>query len=484
MTNFRRKTFEDSFLYNDPDHPEKTNNANKNIVNFILSAERIDKSNPSFYGICEEVKRMQRSSILYTVLMMENVELCIHNVEMPAAFKVFEAKDLKEGKNGPHKVFIDVTNLVTFKDGYFHCRQIDKLITRLFGALTFLLYRENPIKLLNNSNITISSTNCFVSMVDYIIDYLRIIGYAQNKPKIMYLAALYFQYSLLGKDIDTYAKNIAAKIAGLSTNDTRAFELYYDLKDFVSIKSFIELISGVFKLKGLTHEVFIHRWMESFGKGTMYATELFTAFSVVITDAYCGAYVNNQKQIERCCGKNMVNYADSLLKIGVEEFDNRAYMEASELDKTVARDRNTVALAEAFLKRKKMPEDIKFKKDDFANLATVKTKVEKMVAWYRASEQEHKISRKIKEIAYVAMGAMGSYNVSGKEDYANGVLEAILKAGKTYLNDKDKSILANEIRLSVDQISASIKTISVTDKEKAKRFSRSLVELRKCLKYV
>ena len=36
----------------------------------------------------------------------------------------------------------------------------------------------------------------------------------------------------------------------------------------------------------------------------------------MITDAYCGAYINNQKTIEKICGKNLITYSKAILSIG------------------------------------------------------------------------------------------------------------------------------------------------------------------------
>ena len=47
------------------------------------------------------------SSVLYTVLLLDNVQICINKSELPRAFKVFEAKDVLNGKKST--VFIDCT---------------------------------------------------------------------------------------------------------------------------------------------------------------------------------------------------------------------------------------------------------------------------------------------------------------------------------------------------------------------------------------
>ena len=480
MNNPKYKTYDDSALYN---YKGEANKINEKIVNFILTADRINKSHEAFQGVIDEEKRSQRSSVLHTILMMKDVELCIGKVEMSRAFKVFAAKDLRDGKEGKVKVFIDVTNLIVLKDGYFICKKIDVLITYLFGALAYLLYIKSPIKLLNNSNITISGTECFVAMVDYILDYLRIIGYSQSKAKIWYLAALYYQVNFLDKDIDTYTKNLAARIAGLNANDTRGFDLYYNKdRDFVSIFSFINLIVTTFKLKDLTPEVFINKWMYSYGTGTQYGMELFTSFAYVLIAAYCGSYIVGQKQIERCCGKSMVNFAESILKLGNDEFDRRGYMEASEAyyhyDKKI--DPATYYLRESILNRNKVPDNAKFKKEDFKSASATKERCKNLVEFYKSTHQEKKISKKLYLAAFGAMGAMGNYNERGILDaYEKGVLTAIVKAGKNYFEINDKRRLQNELQAGDIQISEMLKG-EWKDQDKRKRYAKSVIELRQC----
>lgn len=479
MNNPRYKTYDDSALYN---YKGESNKINGKLVDFILNADRINKHHESFSGIIEDEKRTQRSSILHTVMMMDKVELCIGKVELSRAFKVFAAKDMREGKNGKIKIFIDVTNLITYQDGYFVCKKIDVLITYLFGALAYLLYLDSPVKLLNNSNVTISGTECFVSMVDYILDYLRIIGYSQNKAKICYLAALYYQVNFLDKEIDTYTMNMAAKVAGLSTVDTRGFDLYYNKDtDFVSIFSFINLITTTFKLKDLTPEVFINKWMYSYGTGTQYGMELFTSFAYVLIAAYCGSYIVGQKQIERCCGKSMVNFAESILKLGTEEFDRRGYMEAAEFERYNHKvDKATHDLRESFLKRNKVPDDCKFTPADYGSKSKTKTKCDNIIKYYTSTNQEKKIGKVMYRVVYGAMGAQGQYNVNGdRSAYENGVIAITIKAGMKYMDQKQLNIIKAEIKNSCRALEDAIDKME--DKEKKKRFSEALVELRKCL---
>lgn len=480
MSNFTRKTYDNSYLFN-----QQSNLHHKVLIDFILKSDRIeDKRSDAFRGIVEEVKRMQNSSILHTVLMMDNVVLCMNEGKgLSRAFKVFEAKDVKEDRTP--KVFIDVTGLITYKDGYYYCKKIDWLITYLFNALGYLLYSKSTMKLTSNSNITIAGTECFIALFNYIPDYLRIIGYSQNKEKILYLAGLYFLYNIMGKELDTYSKNIAAKAAGIATTDTRAFELYYNVeKDFRDIRSFIELVSTTFKLKGLTVETFIHRWTYSFGEGTYYATELLPSFLTMMSSAFCGSYIVNQKQIERCCGASMVKLCNSVLQLGVSEFDNRGYMEASEFDNTIARDRNTALLRESLLKRNNVPQNIKITNEDCKDKSKVEKKINEMIDFYKSSAQENKISGAIKEASFITINALESSVNNSENNYDYGCIESVLKSAKGYINDKDKSCIKEKINKSIEINDYGREENRETDKEKAKNYSTAVVELRKSLGYI
>ena len=474
---YTRKTFDNSYLFQ-----KELDTHHKVLTEFIIKADRIeDKKSELFRGIVEDVKRVQNSSILYTVLMMDNVVLCYNKTNgLSRAFKVFEAKDIRY--NHEPKVFIDVTGLITFKDGYFYCKRIDWLVTYLFNALVYLLYSKSTVKLIGNSDVSISGTECFVSTLNYIIDYLGIIGYRQNKEKISYLAGLYFQYNMMGKDLDMHAKNIAARTAGISTSDTRAFELYYDVeKDFVNIDTFINLISNTFKLKGLTTEVFIHKWIYQFGTGTQFASELLTSFFVLMTSAYSGAYVVNQKQIERCCGSSLVKLCNALLRLGASEFDNRGSMTESEFDSTVARDKNTQMLKEAFGRRGKIPSDAKLTKEDLASKERVKQVTEKLIAFYKDTNQENKISSKLRVNYYAAIGALVDHVNTGSEVYGTGVLEVIAKVGKQYLNGKDIRLMIADTEANIGAWNGVMEKTRSTDKEKAKRIGYGISESRKAI---
>lgn len=322
-----KRSYADSYVFSKfPDYE-------KNIMDFIMSSERIEKESERFSHISEDVKRRQVTAVLHRVMMDDDVVFCIHRKGMPAAFKVFMARDVKTDR--APKVFIDVTDIVKMKDGFYECTKIDVLCTYLLSAMTDLSYEREPEKLISSSILITSSTSCFVSLFTYILDYLRVNGFAENKIKIGYLAAMYYQVRILGKERDQTSKNIAIKIAGGQNKDITAYEFYYNDEHLDNIHVFISYLADTFKLNGLTTDVFLEKWLWLIGKGTQFGLEVFTAFSTILTDAYCGTYINNHKNIERCCGREMVNYVNNLIRIcsdcidrgmRYESFDHRQSM--------------------------------------------------------------------------------------------------------------------------------------------------------------
>ena len=478
MNVFTQKTYANSYLYS-----MDATNHDRNIVEYITQSRRIDKRSEEFRGVLEDVKRSQSSSVLFDVLMSDSVILCIHNTEMPRAFKVFEAKDLKNsnGKYAKKCIYIDVTGIIDYKNGYFFCKKIDILITYLFEAMSYMLYQRSIQKFLNNSNITISGTECFVALFDYVLDYLRIIGYSQNKEKIHYMVALYLLHNMMGKDIDNYAKNIATKVSGLTPTQTRAFDLYYKETDFANINRFVSFIAETFKLKGLTMEVFVTKWMYLYGQGTQYATELFTSFNSLIIRAYMGSYIVGQKQVERCCGDNMVKFCTNMLALGVAEFDRRGYMEASEVQDRLPRDKNTMAMLEGLRGMQKIPENAKFTDDDFTTKDKAKKRAKSVCAYFRSIEHEENISVKVKNAVDRQIMRMKNKN----NDILEGTVEIVLKECKQYLNMKDKRLIASNIDEKISLFDSKMKEArEKDDKETATYYAKRMVELRKCRAHV
>ena len=339
------RTYKDSYLYKNKTRKITSDESknNKALSNYIMQAERVDKSSDAFRGVYEDIKRRQTSSIVYTILKMDRVVLCMGTYELPRSFKVFEAADIRYDKKP--KVFIDVTGIMEYQNGYYVCKKVDVLTAYLYNALVYLLYRYAFTRVTHSTEIITSGAKCYASLFTYIIDFLRIIGYAENRNKIMYVAALFYLNHHLDKPIDSYAKNIAAKVAGITTRDSVAYDLYVNDIDFTDIKTFTESVAETFRLKDFGLEVFVSKWVFLIGTGTQYATELFTNFAILLASAYSGAYIVNQKQIERSCGSDMIAFNNALKKIGIDTFERgNSFRESyNVIDKNTEELRNVIA---------------------------------------------------------------------------------------------------------------------------------------------
>jgi hypothetical protein len=307
------KNFGDSYLY-------RTGNFEKNLMQFMMSAEIINKNHPSFDDIKYEVKRRQVTSSLMKVLMSDNIVLLKGNVGLSRAFKVFAAKDIISGDKKT-KVFIDVTDIIKSTDGSYsiESRNVDILVSHLLNAMNTFIYWVQPERLLNNTALVDAGTKAFSDMFTYVIDYLRIGSVDNVRERTKYLSALYYQCGLLCKDFTDSVRVRARKLSGLSEREADIVETLMGPDPFKDIDTFIKSLAKVLRIEGqLRLDNFIEKWVFVFGSGTQYGTELYTCFASIITNAYVGAYINNQKTIEKVLGKTLVEFTNALFKVGSE----------------------------------------------------------------------------------------------------------------------------------------------------------------------
>lgn len=313
---YTSKNFDSTYLYS-------KGNYEKPLLETIIGCNRIDKHSKEFEEVIIDVKRRQETSILVEVLKSDKVILFLDKAT-PNAFSVFTARDPKN--NREQRVFVDCNNIIEFKNGYYVCRRPDVLVAYLMSAMNHVIYYADPKRILTNTELTITGTECFVSLFSYILDYLRISGFSQNKSKVQYLSAIYYQTVILNKPLDTSTKNIAIRVSKLTGREAELSDLLYDEeRDLVNIKTFIDRIAEVFSFKGLTVDVFVERWRYLFGRGTQFGCELYTSFASMITNAYSGAYINQQKTIEKCVGRDMVVFTTCLMGIGSQSIIKPSY---------------------------------------------------------------------------------------------------------------------------------------------------------------
>lgn len=314
ITKTPAKTYSSTFLYRKFDKYEKR------IFEFLMNADVIDKDKTEFEDIIYDVKRRQINNCILTTLKNENVVLLIGNEPLDKAFKVFCAKDIKHSKT-KKKVFIDCSGIIVKSEsGGYECssQNIDIFISYLVSAMINYIYYIDDNRFTTNSSIVSIGADCFSKLFFYIVDYLAKISTIPGaRNKCLYLGCLYYFDNILGIDFSTEScTRIARKVSGVSERE--AYIVNMDLKDgaFENIKLFVESTADVLRLSKLTLEVFIERWMWLYGTGTAFATELFPAFATMITDAYIGSYINNQKTIEKILGPSMVDFSKKIIEIG------------------------------------------------------------------------------------------------------------------------------------------------------------------------
>lgn len=428
------KTFANSFLY------KRVPNYERNLMEYVMQAQRLDKKSEAFFSIIEDVKRRQSSAVLSRVLAREDLIISSYEKPLPASFKVFACKDVKAG--GGVKVFIDVSGLIVEKNGFYICNKIDVLCSHLMSAMTMLVYANQTMKITGNSTITQSGTQCFVSLASHIFDYLRLNGYAENKNKISYILAMYYQVNMLGFDReDQSTKNLAVKVSGLQLKDINAMEIYYEDEDLTNIDTLLKSITETFKMRGMTTDIFIEKWSWFFGTGTHFGCELFTAFAKMITDAYCGSYINNQKSIEKCCGRTMVEFSTALLRVGEDVIDNGFRYESSIDRECFGMKGNDIITEGLFGPKVKISNEDKLTVEDIRNsnpsiIATKAKKQTKLMKDGGCSTKE--ISKNCKQLWLAVVGSVDINNY-------NNALSTVVGAIHKNLETKEKDYIIHAL---------------------------------------
>lgn len=323
MEQEKMKIISESFLYQHADY-------GKEIYNFLMTSEPIDKKSDAFSDILYQVKMRQTSPVLSKVLMSNKVVLCIGKKDLARPFRVLRAKDPRD-KNAPKKVYIDCTNMILEKDGIYKCNNIPALISYLITAMTYIIYYEHPELITRNSDLTKSATEAFVDLCIYVLGYLKVpVTYADNKEKMSYVLATYYQYCVLGKTEDNSIMNLAKKISKIDTKKAQyldvLFSSLYEHPRNTNINDFLIQFAQVFMNQSKNYtgddkldiDVFVQRWMFLIGPGTFLGLELFVPFSAILTDCYVGAYLNQQNTIEKIVARNVAEFTTTLLKVGSE----------------------------------------------------------------------------------------------------------------------------------------------------------------------
>lgn len=312
------KTYAATYLYGQYSEYEKQ------IFSFIMNGTELDKDTDAFDDIKYDVKKRQVSNALVKVLESKQLILMTNSIPLSKAFKVFCAKDIKGPNRNKMKVYIDCSNIIVFNEsiGRYECRgnNIDILISYLVSAMHTLIYYADENRLVNNSKVISVGAQAFASLFTHVVDYTcKISSMPSIKSKCLYLSSLYYIANILGKDYTTEGnRRVAKRISGLSDREAGIIDIQLKPNSMLNIKFFCETLSNVLHISKLTLDVIVEHWMKVYGTGTVFGLEIFPAFASMITDSYVGAYINNQKTIEKIAGTSMTEFTKVLLSIGAE----------------------------------------------------------------------------------------------------------------------------------------------------------------------
>lgn len=307
---YKSKTLADSFLY------KKYDDYEKKIFEAVMTSDRVEKDEEGFADIKFEIKRYQISAALVKLLDMPQIVLLIPNKPMPRSLKIFTVKDVKT--DGKMRVFIDCSDVIVDSKGKYVCTNLSALAAYLISAMNSLVYYSDPKRIIMNNDIVSEGMQCFSALFTNIINSLcRINSIDTIKSKCLYLSSIYYATSIMKKDIDNEGINsIAKRISGLSDREINILDISIKDTTYNNIKYFIQDLANILKLNSLTIDAVLEKWAFMYGPGTVFGLELYPSFASMITDAYVGGYLNNQKTIEKCTGSHMDLLSKSILAMG------------------------------------------------------------------------------------------------------------------------------------------------------------------------
>ncbi len=294
MNSLNRKTYGDCHLYN------KYPKYNEILFRALMSNTPVDKESDEFKGLIYDIKRAKLPMIAVTMLESDKTELIIPDKPLPVQFKVFYAKDPKTKQK---KLYITVNSLEEMHTN------LGYMISSIISGYWMVYYTDS--KHISKISAQNNGVRCFASLFTHIIDYIGKISVIEGaRDKCMLYASIYCLTNIYGND--EYDLKAIGKFIGLT--ETKASIYMMNIKDdsFDDIESFVALIKKEFKIDKLTLNLIVEKWMYLYGQSTVFALEYFPALATMISDAYVGAYINNQKTIEKICGQQMVAFGKML----------------------------------------------------------------------------------------------------------------------------------------------------------------------------
>ena len=303
----RVKTYADCSLYN------KYPKYNTMIFDALMTDDFIDKASTEFNeDVLIDIKRSRVNSHILQVLTSPKTILYYPKTPLPTFFKVLVAADPRSSKKDKkdRKLFIDCTSVIHRGDKGWRTNT-EALLSYLIAGYCHMAYTSNLT--FGGDTTSLEALN-FAKLFTYVIDFIAKISVSEaNRDKCMYYAARYYLEGIAGRE-ESYSRTVAQKYAGITDIKENTYQFKIKDKDaFKELKNFIALIRTEFKIENLTVDVVVEKWMYLFNPSSVFALEYMPAFQSMMIYAYIGAYLNNQKTIEKICGKTMVQYVKNII---------------------------------------------------------------------------------------------------------------------------------------------------------------------------
>lgn len=291
----------------------------KSIFEFIKHGSEIDTKSKEFEDIRYDIKKMQVKPFLLDVIEYDAVKLYISNKPMDRSTRVITAKDIKGGTD-KYKVYVDCSHIIEKKDGIYKCANTKALISHIVEAMVNLVYFSGYANITAKSDIVRPGAYAFASLFNNIINYLFKTNSVHDiHNRCMYLASQYFLTNIIGSNNPNYVykhnTDISKQVARISTREAELIDMYVESDSYKNIDTFIQTLKESTKLSKLTTEAVISAWVKMYTPSTLFALEYFPAFSGMLTNAYFGAYLNNQSTIEKVTNRGLPEFVKAVLAL-------------------------------------------------------------------------------------------------------------------------------------------------------------------------
>ena len=292
---------------------------NDKMYGAMVNGNRVDVNSPEFIPVIDELKRRRVEPFILKVLQSNRTVVLVEKIksDLPKAFKAFILKDQRTDNS--IKLFLDLTECVKFKDGEYKVTNVDWINAIVFSGTITYGYFMIPEKFVNNATVVNEGCSIFVNCLSYIYDRLyKISSVRQLKSRLEYFFALYFLVCMCHRNLNRqYDSTVATaiKITRVDPKDASYVNALMEDGDFNNISTFTKAVARLFTFKDLDSGIIVGMWMKCFGSGTTFGLELFNAFCTMMTNTYCGGYIDQQMTIEKVAGQRITVFVKALIQI-------------------------------------------------------------------------------------------------------------------------------------------------------------------------